>query len=102
MQARLKDDKINTEVCTNRLNLAEGEKIMEDLEIRRRKIKVIDSAQHSDYISDTDAEMDKRAVAAVRAAISKAEVCKKPVAKYDINKKQAYLEYPDGRRDYVG
>lgn len=75
---------------------------MEEVKDRKRKIKVIDSAQHSDYISDADAEMDKRAVAAVRAAISKAEVCKKPIAKYDINRKQAYLEYPDGRKDYVG
>lgn len=75
---------------------------MEEVEDRKRKIKVIDYAQHSDYISDADAEMDKRAIAAVRAAISKAEVCKKPIAKYDINRKQAYLEYPDGRKEYVG
>ena len=75
---------------------------MEEVKVRKQKIKVIDSSQHSDYISDADAEMDKRAVAAVRAAISKAEVCKKPIAKYDINRKQAYLEYPDGRKEYVG
>ena len=25
-----------------------------------------------------------------------------PVARYDDEKKQAYLEYPDGRREYVG
>ena len=25
-----------------------------------------------------------------------------PVAKYDIITKKAYLEYPDGRREYVG
>lgn len=25
-----------------------------------------------------------------------------PVARYDIETKKAYLEYPDGRREYVG
>lgn len=90
------------EVCINRLNPTEGENVMEEVKDCKRKIKVIDSEQHSDYISDADAEMDKRAIAAVRAAISKAEVCKKPIAKYDINRKQAYLEYPDGRKEYVG
>jgi len=25
-----------------------------------------------------------------------------PVARYDLQEKKAYLEYPDGRREYVG
>ena len=60
-------------------------------------VKVISSNQRN-YISDSDAEMDARAKEAVRAAVSKAEVCKKPIAKYDVVTKKAYVEYPDGRR----
>ena len=52
-------------------------------------------------ISNSDAEMDRRAVAAVRAAIDKAQVCSKPVAKYDVETKRAFVEYADGSRQYV-
>ena len=47
------------------------------------------------FISEKDAEMDKRAEAAVKAAIKKLEVTKKPIARYDKETKKAYLEYPD-------
>lgn len=30
------------------------------------------------------------------------EVCKKSIVKCDKNRKQTYLEYPDGRKEYVG
>ena len=39
-----------------------------------------------------DAEMDKRAKAAVRSAINRAEICQKPVAKYDRKIGKAYIE----------
>ena len=42
--------------------------------------------------------MDARAVEAVRAAVSRAEVCKKPIAKYDAAAKKAYVVYPNGSR----
>lgn len=45
--------------------------------------------------------MDSRATAAVRSAIDKAKVCKKPVAKYDPVTKKAYVEYADGVKKYV-
>lgn len=51
-------------------------------------------------ISERDAEMDKRAVAAVKAVIEKAKICKKPIARYDTSSKKAYIEYADGRRKY--
>lgn len=63
-------------------------------------IVVKDSDQRA-YISENDAEMDARAVEAVRAAVSKAIFCKKPVAKYDLETKRAYIEYPNGERKYV-
>lgn len=52
-------------------------------------------------ITENDAEMDRRAIAAVKSAIEKAKVCKKPVAKYDVKTKRAYVEYADGVRKYV-
>ena len=70
---------------------------MENIKTKRHNVKVISSNQRN-YISDSDAEMDARAKEAVRAAVSKAEVCKKPIAKYDVVTKKAYVEYPDGRR----
>lgn len=61
-------------------------------------IKVVEKDFADQYISSNDAAMDKRAKEAVKAAISKAQVCHKPIAKYDAQNKQAYLQYPDGRR----
>lgn len=46
--------------------------------------------------------MDARARQAVKVAIEKAKFCKKPVARYDIETKRAYIEYADGTRKYVG
>ena len=71
---------------------------MENIKTKRHNVKVVSSSNKRKFISDSDAEMDARAVEAVRAAVSKAEVCKKPIAKYDVVTKKAYVEYPDGRR----
>lgn len=61
-------------------------------------IKVVPESNREDYTTDFEKDMDYRAKQAVKAAVSKAEVCKKPVAKYDIATKTAYLQYPDGSR----
>lgn len=55
----------------------------------------------NNIISEHDAEMDNRAAAAVRSAIDKARVCKKPIAKYDPVTQKAYIEYSDGEKKYV-
>ena len=49
----------------------------------------------------SDTEMDERAVEAVKAAINKAKICKKPIAGYDKEKKRAYVEYANGERKYA-
>ena len=49
----------------------------------------------------SDREMDERAVEAVKAAINKAKICKKPIAGYDKEKKAAYIEYANGERKYA-
>ena len=52
-------------------------------------------------LSDSDKEMDYRATEAVKAALHRAKICKKPIASYDADTKRAYIEYPDGERKYV-
>lgn len=52
-------------------------------------------------LSESDLEMDRRAKEAVRAAIEKARFLKKPIALYDDEKGQSYIEYPDGSRKYA-
>ena len=64
-------------------------------------IKVISPEEQNQVLSSSDIEMDARARQAVKAAIEKAEFCKKPVARYDIETKRAYIEYADGVRKYV-
>lgn len=72
-----------------------------DVIIHRKKYTVIKTDNLKKYISESDAEMDRRAVAAVRAAIEKAKVCGKPIARYDKDLQRAYLEYPDEHREYA-
>ncbi len=52
-------------------------------------------SEHSKYISRNDEEMDARAVEAVRAAVSKAKFCRKPIARYDTQARRVYVEYAD-------
>ena len=66
-----------------------------------KTIKVITSVDQSNIISSSDAEMDARAVEAVKTAVAKAKFCKKPIAKYDKATKKVYVEYADGVRKYV-
>lgn len=63
-----------------------------------KTINVIHTDDQSDYISRSDAEMDERAVEAVKAALLKSYIRNKPIAKYDTDSGQAYVEYPDGRK----
>ncbi len=69
--------------------------------INGKSIKVINTTDQTPYISDSDAEMDLRASYAIKVAIDKAIICKKPIARYDKLTKRAYLEYPNGERKYT-
>ena len=64
-------------------------------------IKVVSHEEEKEILTASDNEMDLRAVEAVKAAINKAKVCKKPVAGYDKEKKVAYIEYANGERKYA-
>ena len=72
--------------------------------IGNMSVKVIineDMSSCEGSISSSDAEMDKRAAAAVRSAIYRAKVCKKPVARYDVATKRAFfmVKYKHNFRD---
>lgn len=64
-------------------------------------IIVVSHEEEKNILTVSDREMDERAVEAVKAAINKAKICKKPIAGYDKEKKQAYVEYANGERKYV-
>ena len=64
-------------------------------------VTIVPASERDKYLTDSDREMDYRVQEAVKAAIHKAKVCKKPIAKYDADTRQAYIEYPDGRKEYV-
>ena len=66
-----------------------------------KTIKVVSPEEEKSFLTVSDNEMDTRAVEAVKAAISKAKICKKPIAGYDKEKKAAYLEYANGERKYA-
>ena len=59
-------------------------------------INVVSREEESKMLTLSDQEMDARAVEAVKAAINKARVCKKPIAGYDKENKKAYIEYANG------
>ena len=52
-------------------------------------------------ITEIEAEEDKLIKRSVLEAIAKAKACGKPVARYDTEKKKAFLEYEDGNREYI-
>lgn len=64
-------------------------------------VKVVSREEEKNTLTISDNEMDERAVEAVKAAINKAKICKKPIAGYDKEKKAAYVEYANGERKYV-
>lgn len=66
-----------------------------------KKINVVSREEEKSTLTASDSEMDERAVEAVKAAINKAKICKKPIAGYDKEKKAAYVEYTNGERKYA-
>lgn len=71
------------------------------ININGMAVKVVDNTEKQDNLSQEDKDMDIRAKEAVKAALEKAKVCKKPIARYDIETKRAYIEDAEGNRRYV-
>ena len=61
-----------------------------------RVIKVV-SQEEKSMLTVSDNEMDERAVEAVKAAINKAKICKKPIAGYDKEKSRLMLSMQMGK-----
>jgi len=75
---------------------------MGSITLGSKKILVVSNETETNMIlSEGDKNMDARANKAVEVAIEKAVFCGKPVAKYDTKEKKAYLEYPNGVKEYV-
>ena len=66
---------------------------------KRKKITIASHVKN--HLNKDDIDMDLRIKSAVKSAVSKAKICNKPVARYDVREKKAFLEYPDGVRRYV-
>ncbi|MCR5179023.1 MAG: hypothetical protein K6C95_08590 [Lachnospiraceae bacterium] len=49
----------------------------------------------------SDEELTERLKAAIRIEDEERWIKGEPVAKYDIENRRAYLEFPDGRRQYA-
>ena len=64
-------------------------------------IKVVSAGNLEASVSEGDAEMDIRVKEAVKAAINRAQICKKPIARYDKINQRAYIETADGEKKYV-
>lgn len=58
-------------------------------------IRVIDAQEKDAFLTQDDKDMDIRATAAVKAALNKAKICGKPIARYDIVAHRAYIENAD-------
>lgn len=61
-------------------------------------VKVISPENAEAYLTETEIEMDYRAKQAVKVAISKAIICKKPIAQYNTESKKAYLQTADNKK----
>ena len=53
------------------------------------------------YYGLTDEELTKRFKEAIRIDNEERRIKGEPIAKYDTEKRRAYLEFPDGRRQYA-
>lgn len=70
-------------------------------QVGKHMVTIVAPTEQDAYISENDKTMDKRAIGAVRSAVEKAKICNKPIAKYDVLTKMAYVEYSNGEKKYV-
>lgn len=66
-----------------------------------RSVKVFSPENAQSELTEAEVGMDYRAKEAVKAAINRAKVCKKPIARYDAESRKAYLQTADNKKIYV-
>ena len=82
--------------------MKEGDYVIREKIINGEKYTInVVTGDPDESLTENEKEMDYRARKAVEFALEKAKVCKKPIARYDAETRRAYLEYPNGEREYV-
>ena len=79
------------------MKITEEEILNVVLDKLNKKFPPIDPTDDSDA---ADAAMDNRIKEGVKMLLLEKKKAGLPVALYDREKKQAYIEYPDGRKEY--
>jgi DNA-damage-inducible protein J len=94
--------KKNAEYIFNKLglNLSEGINIYLRSVIANKGIPFPLTLSREDIIGEEAVSMETAFDKAVKESIAQKKSKGLPVARYDAEKKQAFLEYPDGRREY--
>jgi hypothetical protein len=67
----------------------------------KRTARVTKSGSHVLMMHTSDSAETKAFRAAVQSAIRTNQENGHPIARYDVEKRCAYLEYPDGKREYA-
>lgn len=77
----------------------------ETASIRPKRYKILHSSVKHGKAIQTSVHRRSRQTASFRRAVERSVATIKksgnPVARYDVQRRQAYLEYPDGTRTYV-
>ena len=82
--------------------MKEGDYVIREKIINGEKYTInVVTSDPDETLTENEKEMDYRARKAVELALEKAKVCKKPIARYDAETRRAFLEYPNGEREYV-
>lgn len=73
--------------------------------VRPKRYKILRSTAKHGTVIQISVHRRQRQTASFRRAVERSIAATKesgnPVAKYDVQRKQAYLEYPDGTKAYV-
>ena len=78
---------------------------LETAKTKPKRFKILHGSVKHDKAMRVSAHRRSRQTASFRRAVERSIVATQksgnPVARYDVQRKQAYLEYPDGSRTYV-
>ena len=97
------DQKRNAEIILNNLGLTmtKGIHLFLNSVIKNKGLPFEIKENRDDLLGFNVAEMERGYQRAVSEDIEISRAKGYPIALYDKKKKSAYLEYPDGKRDYI-
>jgi hypothetical protein len=96
---------VNSDKEGNNMKISVSEEVVVR-KVNGKTVKIFSSSDKAKLIkvkalSASDLVMDSRASCAIKAAVEKAKVCNKPIARYDIDSHKAYMELANGERKYA-